>query len=85
MTGQALDKGYQWVREGEEPARLSKRVVGRLAITNYDPASLSNEERRRLQIEADRYPRNYVLVDIRPSYLGRKYPWRGRSNSAVST
>ena len=78
MTGQALDKGYQWVREGEGPPRLSKRMVGRLAITNYDPASLSNEERRQLHTEADRYPRNYVLVDIRPSYPGGDYPWRGQ-------
>jgi hypothetical protein len=78
MTGQALDKGYQWVREGEGTPRLSKRVIGRLAITNYDPMSLSNEDRRQLQTEAERYPRNYVLVDIRPSHPGGDYPWRGQ-------
>lgn len=78
MTGQALDKGYQWVLEGEGPARLSKRVVGRLAITNYDPTLLTNEERRRLHREAERYPRNYVYVDIRPNHPGGDYPWRGQ-------
>ncbi len=78
MTGQALDKGYQWVREGEGTVRLSRQVVGRLAITNYDPGSLANEERRQLQKEAERYPRNYVLVDIRPGYPGGEYPWHGQ-------
>lgn len=78
MTGQALDKGYHWVQEGEGPVRLSKRVQGRLAITNYDPMSLANEERRKLQSMAERYPRNYVFVDIRPGYPGGAYPWRGQ-------
>lgn len=78
MTVQALDKGYRWGRDGEGNARLTMRIVGRLAITNYDPATLSNEERRRLHEEADRYPRNYVLVDIRPGQPGGDYPWHGQ-------
>jgi hypothetical protein len=66
MTAQAIDKGYQWGQDGDRRLRLSKRIVGRLAITNYDPMSLTSEERRGLHIKAERYPRNYVLVDIRP-------------------
>ena len=78
MTGQALGKGYRWVQGGVGSAHLTMRVVGRLAITNYDPASLPNEERRQLQEEADRYARSYVLVDIRPGHPGGDYPWYGQ-------
>ncbi len=77
MSGQALDKGYQWVLEGDGKARLARQVVGRWLISNYDPGSLPNEERRRLQKEADRYPRNYVLVDIRAGSPGGDFPWHG--------
>jgi hypothetical protein len=77
MTGQALDKGYTWAWDDEGKARVATPVVGRFAITNYDLASLSNEERRQLHHEADQHPRNYVLVDIRPDHPGGDYPWHG--------
>jgi len=79
LTAQALDKGYHWVSDqpGAAP-RLSKHVVGRIAVTNYEQSKLSNEERRLLQQDADRYPRNYVLVDIRPEFPGGDYPWHGQ-------
>lgn len=78
MTVQAIEKGYQWSQDGERRVYLSKRIVGRLAITNYDPMSLTNEERRSLHLKAERYPRNYVLVDIRPNYPGGDYSWHGQ-------
>lgn len=78
MTSQAIDKGYQWGQDGDRRPRLSKRIVGRLVITNYDPTSLTNEERRSLHLKAERYPRNYVLVDIRPNYPGGDYSWHGQ-------
>jgi len=79
LTTQALDKGYRWTpsQANAEP-QLSKRVIGRIAISNYNPAKLSNEERLRLQQDAERYPRNYVLVDIRPGFPGGDYPWHGQ-------
>ena len=79
LTTQALDKGYRWItpRMNEAPV-LSKHIIGRVAVTNYDQAKLSNEERRRLQQDAERYPRNYVLVDIRPGFPGGDYPWHGQ-------
>jgi len=79
FTAQALDKGYRWVSDqpGAAP-RLSKHVVGRIAVTNYEQSKLSNEERRLLQQDAERYPRNYVLVDIRPGFPGGDYPWHGQ-------
>ncbi|MCP9453427.1 MAG: hypothetical protein NNA23_12175 [Nitrospira sp.] len=78
MTSQALEKGYQLRQDDNSRPYLAKRVIGRLAITNYDPMVLTNEERRRLVLKAERYPRNYVLVDIRPNYPGGDYPWHGQ-------
>jgi hypothetical protein len=57
---------------------VSKRVNGRVMITNYDPAVLSNDERIRLHAEADEAPPNDILVDIRAGYTGGEYPMHGR-------
>lgn len=56
---------------------LSKRVTGRILLTNYDPATLSNEERLRLHEEADQGAENDVSVDIRPGYPGGEWPIHG--------
>lgn len=79
LTAQALEKGYRWItlRPNDTPS-LSKHVVGRIAVTNYEQTKLTNEERRILQQDAERYPRNYVLVDIRPGFPGGEYPWHGQ-------
>lgn len=58
--------------------RVSKRVNGRVMITNYDPAVLSNDERFRLHEEAEEAPANDILVDIRAGYAGGEYPLHGR-------
>ncbi len=57
---------------------VSKRVHGRVMITNFDPAVLPNEERVRLHAEADQVPNNDILVDIRPGFPGGEVPIRGR-------
>ena len=57
---------------------VSKRVNGRVMITNYDPAVLSNEERIQLHAEAEEAPANDILVDIRAGYAGGEYPLHGR-------
>ncbi len=79
VTAQALEKGFQWSqpRKGEPPL-LTKKVIGRLAITNYNPVVLSDEERRRLHEEAERFPRDRVLVDLRPEYAGGNFTFHGR-------
>jgi len=56
---------------------LSKRVTGRIVLTNYDPATLSNEERIHLQEEADQGAGNDVMVDIRSGYPGGEWPIHG--------
>jgi hypothetical protein len=65
---------YQAVRK---QVKLSKRVTGRILLTNYDPAKLSNEERLRLHEEADQGANNDVSVDIRPGYPGGEWPIHG--------
>jgi len=57
---------------------VSKRVNGRVMITNYDPAVLSNDERIRLHAEAEEAPPNDILLDIRAGYIGGEYPMHGR-------
>jgi hypothetical protein len=57
---------------------VSRRINGRVMITNYDPEILSNDERFRLHGEAEQAPYNDVLIDIRPGHLGGELPLHGR-------
>jgi hypothetical protein len=57
---------------------LSKQVIGRTVITNYDPSILSNEERITLNDEAEKNAANDILVDIRPGFTGGEYPLHGK-------
>jgi hypothetical protein len=56
---------------------LSKSVPGPILITNYDPNSLSPEERIRLSSEAGNSDTNDVAFDIRPNGPGGEWPIRG--------
>lgn len=84
----ALEKGFRW--EGDSDGKVHtvrRKAVGRLLIANYDPNRLSNDERRRLHEDAQRYPPDYVMVDIRPGFPGGEYPLHGsillRSMNAI--
>jgi hypothetical protein len=46
-------------------------------LTNYDPDTLSNEERIQLNEEADQGADNDVSVDIRPGHPGGEWPLHG--------
>lgn len=81
----ALEKGYHWmqvedkndVEKGVEKSVeyvLSKASMGRVLISNYDPRTLSNKERKVLNTIAAPRPSNFVLVDIRPGFPGGDYP-----------
>jgi hypothetical protein len=73
-----LEKGYRWAADADAKAyRLHRQASGRIVITNYNPGRLPNEERRRLQEEAQRFPPDYILVDIRPGFPGGDYPLHG--------
>ena len=73
----ALDKGYRSSMKNLNSQILTRKVVGRLAITNYEPWRLSNEERHRLNEEIERFPVDYVFVDIRSGHPGGEWPMRG--------
>lgn len=57
--------------------KLSKMVTGRVVMTNYDPDTLSNEERKKLNDWAEATPNNELSVDIRPGYIGGEIPLHG--------
>ena len=62
----------------EHVYRVTKRINGRVMITNFDPDILSNEERLRLHQKAEEAPYNDVLIDIRPGKIGGEFPIHGR-------
>ncbi len=61
----------------KKQVKLSKKVVGRIVLTNYDPSVLSNQERKILHEEASERADNDVMVDIRPGYTGGEWPIHG--------
>jgi len=67
------ERGYRWTIDGQKKT-VSKTVRGRMLIANYDPATLSNDERRQLDEKARQYPNNFILVDIRQGYPGGEFP-----------
>ncbi|MEQ1529183.1 MAG: hypothetical protein ABL925_07695 [Methylococcales bacterium] len=74
----SLQKEYTIDYQAEhKQVTLTKRVTGQILLTNYDPSTLSNEERLRLQKEADQGAVNDVSVDIRPGYPGGEWPIHG--------
>jgi hypothetical protein len=71
----ALEKDFRWrAVAGASAYVLERRVTGRVAITNYDPRTLSDAERQALNMRAGEIPRNFVLIDIRPGHPGGDIP-----------
>ncbi|AMK75193.1 hypothetical protein EDE11_106171 [Methylomonas methanica] len=74
----ALQKDYKVeFSANQKQVTLTRRLTGRILLTNYDPAILSNEERVRLHEEADQGAENDVSVDIRAGYPGGEWPLHG--------
>jgi hypothetical protein len=72
-------KDYALVHDiAKKTYAVSKRVNGRVMMTNYDPSVLSNDELFRLHEEAEEAPPNDILVDIRAAYPGGEMPLHGR-------
>lgn len=75
---QALQKEYLVTyNQKDNTYTLRKQVLGRTLITNYDPATLSPNERARLIDEAEEGHLNDVSFDIRPGHAGGEYPLKG--------
>ena len=73
----ALDKKLTWRQKADGSHVLTRKVAGRVAITNYDLRTLGNQERRALNDLADRNPSNFVLLDIRRGHPGGDWPMFG--------
>lgn len=74
----ALEQEYQVTYNREDKTyTLLKQVEGGTLITNYDPDSLSKEERLRLHQEDEQVLVNDVTIDIRPGHYGGDWPLRG--------
>src|SRR6185295_17087311 len=72
---QALQKEYLVTyNQKDNTYTLRKQILGRTLITNYDPDTLSPEERARLIEETEEGHLNDVSFDIRPGHVGGEYP-----------
>ena len=75
---QALQKEYLVTyNQKDNTYTLRKQILGRTLITNYDPDTLSPEERARLIDETEEGHLNDVSFDIRPGHVGGEYPLKG--------
>ncbi len=75
---QALQKEYLVTyNQKDNSYTLQKQITGPIFITNYDPYTLSPEERARLIDETEEGYLNDVSFDIRPGHVGGEYPLKG--------
>ena len=75
---QSLQKEYLVTySQKDNTYTLRKQIIGRTVITNYDPDTLSPDERARLIDETEEGHLNDVSFDIRPGHVGGEYPLKG--------
>lgn len=67
-----LEKGFTWTQNPDNTFRLTRRVVGRVLLSDYDPQTLNDVERQTLNKRASRLPDNYVFIDVRDGRIGRR-------------
>jgi len=74
----ALQKEYLVTySQNDNSYTLRKQITGQILITNYDPNTLSSDERARLIDETEEGQLNDVSFDIRPGHIGGEYPLKG--------
>jgi hypothetical protein len=72
---EAMEKGYFVIKNEEDGShKLYKHFTGRVVITNYDPLTLTDSERHAINEIANKRPKNFILIDIRPEYPGGDFP-----------
>jgi len=75
---QALQREYLVTfNRADNAYTIRKQIMGRTLITNYDPGTLSSDERAQLLHETEEGSVNDVTFDIRPGYVGGEYPIKG--------
>jgi len=75
---QALQKEYLVTYSQKDNSyTLRKQITGQILITNYDPNTLSPDERARLIDDTEEGQLSDVSFDIRPGHIGGEYPLKG--------
>jgi hypothetical protein len=75
---QALEKEFSVLyNEADNTFTLRKQVPGPILMTNYDPNTLSTDERMRLSKEAGNWMGSDIAFDIRSDFPGGMWPVRG--------
>jgi hypothetical protein len=75
---QALQKEYLVTyNQKDNSYTLQKQITGPIFITNYDPYTLSSDERAGLINETEEGFLNDVSFDIRPGNVGGEFPLKG--------
>ena len=72
-----INLGITWRQKPDGRFQASKLTQGRVAITNYDPMLLSDEQRWALNERIKRLPASVVYVDLDPDYPGGDMPFTG--------
>lgn len=74
----ALEKEF-FVRynKQDETYSLRKQIPGPIFITNYDPKTLSSDERAQLSENAEEWADNDIAFDFRANHVGGEWPIRG--------
>ena len=71
------EEGITWTLKSDGTYLMTRLTVGRLAITNYDPLGMTDDERFRLNETLKKNPKEHVFVDIRSDGPGGDFPIRG--------
>jgi hypothetical protein len=75
---QALQKEFSVLYHSKDNTyTLSKHTPGPILITNYDPSTLSDEERKKLHDKVEDWNISDVAFDIRSGHYGGEWPIRG--------
>ena len=74
------EEGITWTRKSDGSYLVTRFTAGRLAILNFDPMAMTDDERFRLNEKLKKNPKGHVYVDIRPDGPGGKFPIRGTLN-----
>ncbi len=72
-----LKEGVTWRQKPDGRFQASKLTQGRLAITNYDPLILNDEQRRALNDRIKRSPVSLVYLEIAAGHPGGDFPLKG--------
>lgn len=74
---QGLANNLRWRQKPDGSYKVTRLTTGRSLITNYDPQSLTDEERWALNEKIKRNLSFFVYVDVRPEFPGGRMPIQG--------